>query len=126
MYEVIDDRAVIVKNYLTGWFIIDVLAIMPFSAIIEAFQTTQNAPVSNVDANQFIRITRLSKLYKLVKITRLFRLFKFMQNRNKVVMKLTNTMKLGMAFERLTFFMMCLLLLNHFIGCIWIFIARTF
>jgi len=30
MYEIIDDRKVIAKNYLLGWFIIDVLAIFPF------------------------------------------------------------------------------------------------
>jgi uncharacterized membrane protein len=37
MYEMIDDRKVIAKNYLSGWFIIDVLAITPFGLIFKAF-----------------------------------------------------------------------------------------
>ena len=28
--EILDDRKVIAKNYLTGWFTIDVVAIIPF------------------------------------------------------------------------------------------------
>ena len=73
-----------------------------------------------------MRVARLSKLYKLVKLTRLFRLLKFMQNTNKAVLKLNSTIKVGMAFERLIFLLLIMVLLSHFIGCFWIFIAKTF
>jgi hypothetical protein len=34
--EVVDDPKVIVKNYLKTWFIVDFLAIFPFSFILQA------------------------------------------------------------------------------------------
>ena len=123
-YDIDDDRYSIAKKYLKGWFIIDTLAIMPFSVIIGAFSgsseiDTLSQSETDIQANQFVRVARLSKLYKLVKITRLFRLFKFMQNKNKAVKKLNSAMKMGMAFERLAFFLLVLVLLSHFIGCFW-------
>lgn len=49
-----------------------------------------------------------------------------MQNKNKAIEKMGSVFKIGKAFERLAMFMALLLLLSHFIGCFWIFIARTF
>lgn len=37
MYEMIDDRKKIAKNYLFGWFFIDLLAVMPFNVILDWF-----------------------------------------------------------------------------------------
>lgn len=37
MYEIIDDRKKIAKNYILGWFFIDLFAIMPFNYIIDLF-----------------------------------------------------------------------------------------
>ena len=37
MYEMIDDRKVIAKTYLSGWFVIDLLAIIPFTVILDLF-----------------------------------------------------------------------------------------
>lgn len=130
MYEMIDDRKVIAKNYISGWFFIDIMSVLPFTLILDWFTTQEmllaDEEGNGADVNGFARIARISKLYKLVKITRLFRLFKFMQNKNKIVKKLNSALKIGIAFERLTFFLLMLLLLSHFVGCFWIFIARTF
>lgn len=35
-------------------------------------------------------------------------------------------MQFGAFVERLLFFGLCLFLLCHFVGCLWIFIARSF
>ena len=48
-----------------------------------------------------------------------------MKNENKVMKNLGSTLKLGAAFERLSFFILVLLLLCHFVGCLWIFVGRT-
>ena len=64
-FELHDDRCVIAKEYLKGWFIIDLLAIIPFDLI---FMTS--------DLSSFVRVARIGKLYKLIKITRLLRLLK--------------------------------------------------
>ena len=36
-HEVVDDRCKIIKNYFTGWFIIDFLAIFPTEILVETF-----------------------------------------------------------------------------------------
>lgn len=68
----------------------------------------------------------MSKLYKLVKITRLIRLFKLMKQKKKLEKKVKNVMYEGAQYERLSFFILVLLLLCHFVGCLWIFIAKSF
>lgn len=91
MLQIVDDRKVIAKNYLSGWFFIDLIAILPFNLILPLFtdpNPNEDLSVSSTNQNEFIRITRISKLYKLIKITRLFRLFKFAQKKNKIVNKI--------------------------------------
>ena len=63
-----DDRGIIAKEYMKGWFIIDLVAIIPLDIIL-----------MTSDLNSFIRVARIGKLYKLVKITRLLRLLKIIK-----------------------------------------------
>ena len=78
--EVEDDRCTIACNYLKGWFMIDLLAVIPFETLIDFFLQSEHSNHSDsVDYNRFIRISRMSKLYKLIKITRLLRLLKLMK-----------------------------------------------
>ena len=68
-FEVINDRSTIVRTYLKGWFLIDLIAIFPFDLIFG----------SNGEAAKlvrFIRIGRITKLLKLIKLARLMRLKK--------------------------------------------------
>ena len=64
--ELIDDRKTIAKTYIKGWFMVDLLAIIPFDRIIN----------SSNEYNQLARVARVGRLYKLVKLTRLFRMLK--------------------------------------------------
>ena len=56
--ELIIDKRKIAKRYLTTWFFIDVVAIMPFNLI---FQTQR-------DYSSMARLARLPRLYRLVKM----------------------------------------------------------
>jgi hypothetical protein len=78
----------------------------------------------NNNVNGVVRMTKVSKLYKLVKITRLIRMMKLIKNKKKLVKKMNNIVQGGAAFERLTFFLLLLFLIVHFIGCLWILQAR--
>ena len=68
-FAIIEDRCEIAKSYLTGWFIIDVLAIFPFDVLMNANQM-----------NGMVRLTRLSRLYKVIKLLRLVRIFKLQKS----------------------------------------------
>ena len=35
-FKIVDDRCIIVKEYMRGWFLIDLLSIFPFTPIAEA------------------------------------------------------------------------------------------
>lgn len=72
--DIIDDRCTITKQYLTGWFIIDIIAIIPFDYILESGQF-----------NSLIRVARFSRLYRLVKLTRLLRVLKIFKQQNKML-----------------------------------------
>lgn len=79
-----DTRCDVVKNYATGWFIIDLLAIFPFEIIVKFSESrNQESNSSDPDFNEMVRITRVSKLYKLVRVTRLLRLVKLFKKGNK-------------------------------------------
>jgi hypothetical protein len=125
--DIIDDRKAIAIKYLTGWFFIDILSILPLELILLAFipKETETCAGSGGKINGMIRMTKFSKLYKLLKITRLTRLFKLMKNRNQFIMRIGILNKISHSFERLSFFVGTLFIIAHIFGCIWIFFGRN-
>lgn len=65
-YETEFDRCKITKNYLKGWFMIDLIAILPFDLLFAEGETKNLV--------RYIRIGRISKLFKLIKLARLLKL----------------------------------------------------
>jgi hypothetical protein len=113
--DIIDNRKEIAKNYIQGWFVIDVLAIVPFDKMINAN-----------DYNQLARVARVGRLYKLVKLTRLFRMLKVVKQRNKLLQYINEFLKIGFGFERLLFFLIVFLILCHLASCLWIIMASLY
>lgn len=83
-YEDLDGRyevrlKKIAINYITGFFIFDVLATFPFQQVV-IFINEFSIDISiensqRVDANSLLRIVRLQRLQRLTRITRLVKLF---------------------------------------------------
>ena len=118
-YIMIDDRKEIAKLYLQGWFLIDVLAILPLDLII-----TSVSSGSTGNINSLLRVARIGKLYKLVKITRLVRLFKVIKQQGKIMSKFNAIFKISESVERLVFFIMIFTMLCHFMSSFWIFTGK--
>ena len=75
----ITDKSTIAKNYLLGWFTIDVLGIFPFSYIFQGSSF-----------NKMIRIIRIQRLYKVFRLNKLKRIFfviKSMKDNFKILSK---------------------------------------
>lgn len=89
------DRYKIAVTYLKGWFLIDLLSIMPFELMIPASITDESQSTQAGNANSFVRMTRISKLYKLVKITKLIRMFKILKNKKKITKNAMSVVKNG-------------------------------
>lgn len=113
--ELIDDRKEIAKFYLSGWFTIDLLAIIPFDRIMNA-----------ADFNQLARVARVGRLYKLVKLTKLFRILKVMKEKTKLLKYINEFLKIGLGMERLFFFGIIFFLLCHIATCLWLIIAAIY
>ena len=71
---IVDNRNLISITYLSGWFWIDVLSIIPFDLIANS----QN------NMNSMMKLLRISRMYKLIKLTRLIRMVKIIKNMSKV------------------------------------------
>ena len=120
--EIITDRWEIAKNYLTGWFWIDIFAIFPFDL---CFQTQK-------DYSSLARIARLPRLYKLMKITRYIyiyyakhRLLKALRNcKSTSVAGFESFFKNSQSAERLMSFLLIFVLLCHVSTCLFYLLAK--
>lgn len=66
-------------------------------------------------------------MYKLIKIMRMFkllRLAKVAKGENSVVKKFTETMSIGIGFQRLLFILIVFFFFTHVVSCIWIMCAK--
>ena len=72
--NLVQSRKAIAVSYLTGWFTVDLLSIIPFSW---AFKQSRY--------NNLARVARAGRLYKLVKLTKLIRILKVMKDQNKIL-----------------------------------------
>ena len=113
-FRVIDDRATIAKGYLRSWFLIDLLAILPFELILKG---------SGGGMNDVVRLARIGRLYKLIKLTKLMRVLKIIKERSKFLKYVQDMLQLGYGFERLVFFVLVFLLICHIVSCLWVFQA---
>ena len=75
-FQQVSRRTAIGKNYITGWFFIDSIAIAPFEKMLK-LQTN--------GLNSLVRLTRIGRLSKLLKLTRLLRAFKVLNKKNPMM-----------------------------------------
>lgn len=115
--NLVEDRGQIACTYLSGWFLIDFLAVIPFDVILQNF---------NSNLYSLVRIARFGRFYKLIKLTRLLRILKIMRERNKLMKYLSDILKIGLGFERLFFFILIFMLVLHITTCLWVITATIY
>eukprot|EP00356_Strombidium_inclinatum_P009827 CAMPEP_0170484938 /NCGR_PEP_ID=MMETSP0208-20121228/4305_1 /TAXON_ID=197538 /ORGANISM="Strombidium inclinatum, Strain S3" /LENGTH=255 /DNA_ID=CAMNT_0010758425 /DNA_START=570 /DNA_END=1337 /DNA_ORIENTATION=- len=111
-FKIVDNRKILAKEYLTSWFLIDVLAVIPFDQL------------SSISSNDMGAINKLTRIYKLTKLTRLIRIMKlFKKSSGSIFKHATELLKISAGFERLFGFFMSFFLLCHIVGCLWLMVA---
>ena len=113
-FQVVLDRKMIAKKYIKGWFIIDLLAVIPFEFILSS---------SNTDINGLVRFARIGRMYKMVKLARLVRIIKLMKEDSTAMKFIGNVFNDGAGFNRLFLFVLMFLAICHFTACLWLIIA---
>ena len=99
---------IISNNYLTGWFIIDLLSVIPFDILFN---------LGNI--NKISRFTRIGKISKLIKLSRIVRIAKIARVSSKLVKHLSHLLKIGASTERLILLLISFFALQHVIACLW-------
>ena len=105
----------IAKNYLTGWFLLDLVATFP----TQIFFTSE----TNTGVNKLARLARLPRLYRLFRVLRIFKILKLFKY-SKKFNSWFGCLNLGATSKKmlkLSFFGMFLI---HLFSCLWFLVAK--
>jgi hypothetical protein len=104
--ELITNRKQIVKAYVFGWFPIDFISVVPFD-LANVFGDDDNK--SAVADLKILKVIRLLRLIKLLRIMRASRVMKRLEN------------QIGLSFRAISLlkFLTMIIILVHWIACLW-------
>lgn len=114
-YDLIIDRRQIFMRYLTGWFLVDAAASVPF----QLFETDNNS--QSQQYNKLMRLMRLPRLYKLMRLARLVKLLKMKPSEEERLLKL---LRMNRNFLHLLKFISGYLILVHILACLWYYTSK--
>jgi hypothetical protein len=100
--ELVTDRKQIARRYLRGWFILDLIAALPFTWIFASS-----------------RYAGLNRVFRFFRLARLFKLF----GSSKILNRAKKLSFINPAFMRLFLLVFWILVAAHLIACGWIFIG---
>ena len=102
-------------RYLKGFFLLDVIATIPFSYLI------------NDPSLQMTFLGKLGKLPKMIKILRIIRLLKLlrMYRLQRYLLQLELEYGIHHGYSRLLKNILIVLFVTHFAGCFWYFVGIT-
>lgn len=112
--ELETNRWIVAKNYLTGFFFLDVMAIFPF------WYLTDYESESKTHLTRMIRLTKLTRIFRISKIIPIIRTVidsKSMSNLLDFFLNYQGT-------TRLITIIYSIIIIAHYISCIWYYLAR--
>lgn len=107
-------------NYLKSWFFLDLLACVPINLIIDLTKPVNNSNGSSDQSVKLLRLARLPRLYRLVRLIRLIRLLKMGDS----FKKLFRSLHINQGIAKLVGVIFIILFLNHFVACLWYWMAE--
>jgi voltage-gated potassium channel Kch len=130
--DLVIDRAMIVKNYVTGWFAIDFASTFPVDRTVEWMSGDGmsakliNGTTVGVGAKQAssgggsvraIKLIRVLRLIRLIKLARLLKLSKILGSREELLEQINP------IFLQLSKTLFIIIFVAHFLACFWHFQA---
>ena len=89
------DFKTISKQYILSWFMLDVIAIIPFSL----FEQANNQGVTS-NGGKLSRLARLPRLYRLVRILRMIKMLRIVKKQDELN-KFVEKLNISVGFARL-------------------------
>ncbi|OMJ89986.1 hypothetical protein SteCoe_7775 [Stentor coeruleus] len=115
------DMKKIVIHYLKTWFLMDVIASIPFGLIDYSIDLqTTTAKVSRY--NKLVRASKLPRLYRIIRVFRVVKLIKYYAQGN-VINNFVEFFQLNARVLKFAQFLLTVFFFVHFIGCFWYFSA---
>ena len=74
--SLVKDRKTVILNYIKTWFLIDLLACIPFDVIENAITGDSYGGVKTI---HLVKLSKLPRLYRILKIAKIFKIFQFAQ-----------------------------------------------
>lgn len=119
-YELVYSRKMIAKAYLAGWFVLDLIAVLPIEEVYDWVvdpEDSQDNIAFLAKASKFVRLLRLLKLI------RLFKTFDFTNTDNYFIKVISAKFK-GTIFYLLLPNFILMVFTMHILTCIWFFVAN--
>lgn len=107
-------------NYITGWFWIDFMAIVPIQHILEV---ESGEDKQNTAYNKLLRLLRLPRLYRLLRLLKLGKSGSDVKKK-LFVARLLSTLHINEGFIKVLVLLINILFLNHLVACFWHFLAK--
>lgn len=108
----------IVKNYMTGWFLVDLIATFPTQIFLPSGST-------NSGVNKLARLARIPRLYRLFRILRIFKIFKLFKY-NKKFNQWFGYLNLGANATQMLKLLFFGAFLIHLFSCLWFLTAKLY
>ncbi|OQS07282.1 voltage-gated ion channel superfamily [Thraustotheca clavata] len=108
---VIVDFRLIAKQYVQGWFIIDFVSIFPFDSLSGDNSSDPSTTPQTGPSNRFL-ILRVLRILRIMKLMRVFRA-------NRIISRWQARLDFPIALSKLITFTFGILVLAHWLGCIW-------
>ena len=112
----VTSRKEILKNYLKGWLIFDMLASVPFTLIEISNDSSQQ------NSKSLIRIIKLPRIYRLLRISKLFKVVS--QSRYGFFEQIRDYLNFKHSSMKLLTSSAIVITCIHISGCFWYYIAR--
>jgi len=97
----VSDHSTIVLHYLKGWFLLDLVSILPYDLV-----SSNDGPQSNFKLLRIVRVLRLLKLVRVVKASRL-------------IARYQTRISIPYSKLELVKFVILITLFSHWLGCSW-------
>ncbi|OMJ72077.1 hypothetical protein SteCoe_29557 [Stentor coeruleus] len=103
--KLVTNRTSILRNYVTGMLLFDILAVIPFNQIMNTDQKI----------NSYIKLLRIARLIRILKIFKVKKIFESLSGGSQSTV---------MALNKLIIGLLMILLLIHFTSCVWNFLPK--
>ena len=107
--NLVKQKSKIIMEYLKGWFIIDLISVIPFPLFLKRKEKVTG-------------IHKTDRLIKLIKTIRILTMSK--SNTSRVTKFLLEKLKVNATIEKLIIFLLLFFLLNHLCACLWVLMSK--